>query len=119
MCRFFVFGLFLILSVSCRSSSGVVKKNYIAREGNGNEGVELIRRSDCFNCHAKEKKLIGPSFISVSEKYEATEKNLRMLSEKILEGGKGHWGEIPMTPHPDLSREDAEAIVRYILLFKQ
>jgi cytochrome c len=83
------------------------------------QGIALIAKNDCYTCHQIEDHLIGPSFVSVSEKYSATEKNLKMLTEKIIEGGKGHWGKIMMTHHPSLSQEDAEAIVKYILLLKK
>src|SRR5215467_6893479 len=82
-------------------------------------GPALVAKNDCYTCHQVEDKLNGPSFLAVSEKYEATEKNLKMLSEKIIKGGNGHWGEIMMTPHPSLSHEDAEAIVKYILSLKK
>ena len=115
----FIFVLFLILFESCRTSSGLEKQVYIVRNGTEDKGAELIKGSDCFTCHANERELVGPSFISVSEKYAATEKNLKMLSKKILDGGKGHWGKVPMVPHPSLPKDDAETIVRYILLLKK
>ena len=42
-----------------------------------------------------------------------------MLSEKIIKGGSGVWGAIPMTPHPAVKQEDAEAMVKYVLLLKK
>jgi cytochrome c len=41
-----------------------------------------------------------------------------MLADKIIKGGAGVWGQIPMTPHPNLSKQDAEQIVKYVLLLK-
>jgi len=82
------------------------------------QGTALIAQNDCYTCHQVEDNLLGPPFISISEKYSATQKNLDMLSQKIIKGGKGHWGEVMMTPHPALKQADAEAIVKYILLLK-
>jgi cytochrome c len=42
-----------------------------------------------------------------------------MLAAKIISGGKGNWGNISMTPHPELSMDDAKAMVQYILLLKK
>ena len=41
------------------------------------------------------------------------------LAGKIITGGSGVWGPALMTPHPTVSKEDAEAMVRYILLLKK
>lgn len=82
------------------------------------KGLELVGKSDCLTCHKVNDKLIGPSYKDVANKYEATEENISMLASKIIKGGKGVWGEIPMTPHPQISEEDAKAMVKYVLLLK-
>jgi len=84
----------------------------------GKDGKALIEGSDCRTCHKDDAKLIGPSYKEVAKKYESNEKNIKMLGEKILKGGQGVWGEIPMAGHPNLSQEDAEAMVKYILTIK-
>ena len=82
------------------------------------KGLELVGKSDCLTCHKVNDKLIGPSYKDVANKYEATEENISMLASKIIKGGKGVWGEIPMTPHPQISEDDAKAMVKYVLLLK-
>jgi cytochrome c len=57
--------------------------------------------------------------MDVAKKYPSTPANVKMLAEKIIKGGTGVWGEIPMTPHPAVSQEDAEAMVTYILSMKK
>ncbi|MBF9254337.1 c-type cytochrome [Pontibacter sp. 172403-2] len=79
------------------------------------KGESLIASSDCLSCHQIDKKLVGPAYKDVAKKYEATEKNIDYLSSKIIQGGAGVWGQIPMTPHPDLSKENASEMVKYIL----
>ncbi len=81
----------------------------------GKDGKALIEGSDCRTCHKDDAKLIGPSYKDVAAKYESNDKNIKMLAEKVLKGGQGVWGEIPMAGHPNLSIEDAEAMVKYIL----
>lgn len=83
------------------------------------KGLELIGKSDCLTCHKVSDKVIGPSYKDVAEKYENTEENIAMLAGKIIKGGQGVWGNIPMTPHPAITEDDAKAMVKYILLLKK
>ena len=79
------------------------------------EGMALVAASDCKTCHHVENKIIGPAHKEVAQKYEFTEANVKMLAEKIIKGGQGVWGQIPMTPHPDVNQDDAEKMARYVL----
>ena len=81
-------------------------------------GKELIAKSDCLTCHKEDAKVIGPSYKEVAKKYEATDANVKLLAGKIIAGGQGVWGEIPMSAHPQVSQADAESMVRYILSLK-
>jgi cytochrome c len=83
------------------------------------DGKALIEASDCRTCHKDDSKLIGPAYQDVAKKYENNEANLKMLAEKIIKGGQGNWGEIPMAGHPNVSEEDASAMVEYILSMKK
>src|SRR5438045_8307765 len=84
------------------------------------KGLELAAKSDCFTCHQVEDKLTGPSYRDVANKYAGMPDTIvAHLAGKIISGGSGVWGQIIMTPHPGLSEADAEAIVRYVLLFKK
>ena len=84
----------------------------------GKDGKALIAGSDCLACHKEKEKLVGPAYADVAKKYENNTKNVKMLAEKIIAGGQGNWGEIPMAAHPNVSQEDAEAMVNYILSIK-
>ena len=83
------------------------------------KGLALIAGSDCLTCHKVAEKNIGPAYQDVAAKYENTDDNIEMLAGKIIKGGSGNWGAIPMTPHANLSEEDAEAMVKYIFLLKK
>jgi cytochrome c len=85
----------------------------------GKDGKALIEASDCRTCHQDAVKVIGPAYADVAKKYPNTPANVKMLAGKVIAGGKGVWGEIPMTPHPNVSQEDAEAMVSYILSMKK
>jgi cytochrome c len=83
------------------------------------KGLEKVKGSDCTGCHQVERKLIGPSYADVAAKYENTEENVTMLAQKVIAGGVGVWGEVPMSAHPNLSEEDAKDMVRYVLLLRK
>jgi cytochrome c len=81
-------------------------------------GKALIAKSDCMACHKLDVKLVGPGFKQIAKKYPANEENTNTLAKKVVEGGSGVWGAIPMSPHPALSVDDAKKIVTYILSVK-
>lgn len=80
---------------------------------------KLMAKSDCMVCHNKEKKIIGPSFVDIANKYPANTKNINYLVDKIIKGGSGVWGSIPMGAHVGYNKEDAKTIVKYILSLKK
>ncbi|MFN3840115.1 MAG: c-type cytochrome [Cyclobacteriaceae bacterium] len=79
------------------------------------KGEQLVNASDCKTCHHQVNKIIGPSHLDVAKKYEFTSANVTLLANRIIQGGSGVWGDVPMTPHPDLSVTDAENMARYVL----
>ncbi len=84
------------------------------------KGLELVSKSNCLTCHKVDEALTGPKYRDVANKYAAMPDTIvRHLAGKIITGGKGVWGEVYMTPHPEVSQEDAEAMVKYILLLKK
>ncbi len=83
------------------------------------KGLTLIAKSDCLTCHKTDAKLIGPPYKEVAAKYENTEANVKMLAAKVIKGGAGVWGPVPMTPHPAVSEADAEQMVKYVLLLRK
>ena len=83
------------------------------------KGMSLVAGSDCLTCHKVSEKNIGPSYKDVAAKYENTDENIELLASKIMKGGGGVWGAIPMTAHANIKQEDAEAMVKYILLLKK
>ena len=78
------------------------------------QGEALVKASDCKTCHHATNKIIGPSHTDVAKKYEFTEANVKLLANKIITGGSGVWGEVPMTAH-DIPMDQAEKMARYVL----
>lgn len=80
-------------------------------------GETLVARSDCSSCHHLSERVIGPSYQEIAGKYSAQDTDL--LADKIINGGQGVWGNVPMTPHSAISKEDARQMVQYILSQKK
>lgn len=77
--------------------------------------AELAKSKNCVACHSVERKMIGPPYKAVAERYGKDESAIKVLSEKIVKGGGGSWGQLPMPPQPSVSPEEAEALVKWIL----
>ena len=80
-----------------------------------NPGEKLINKSDCLGCHNKTNKIIGPAYVEIAKKYPATEKNINMLADKIIKGGTGFWGNMPLTDHATIKKDAQKLMVKYIL----
>jgi cytochrome c len=82
-------------------------------------GKTLIETSDCKACHTVDHTVVGPGFIAISEKYQNKPNEISKLASKIIIGGAGVWGNHYMNAHPQLSKENATTIVKYILSLSQ
>ena len=87
------------------------------------KGLEMIGASDCTTCHRLHKETagvaIGPSYSEVAAKYSpAADTTVDRIVKKIIAGGSGVWGSVPMTPHPALAPADVKVMVTYILSLK-
>lgn len=78
-------------------------------------GKVAIAESDCKSCHLIDQKSAGPSYRDVAKRYAKDVRAVEVLSDKILNGGSGNWGEVAMAAHPQLSKEQAGQMVEYIL----
>ena len=60
----------------------------------------LAQSKNCLACHAVDKKLVGPAYTEVAKKYKGNKDAEAMLIKKVINGGGGVWGTIPMPPNP-------------------
>ncbi|MFA4868414.1 MAG: c-type cytochrome [Pedobacter sp.] len=95
--------------------SGVAKSQTTDPKKDIELGKALIAKSDCFACHKPDGKLVGPSYADIAKKYKNTDANTTMLAGKIIKGGSGTWGQIPMAAHPKITQVDAKKMVAFIL----
>ncbi len=82
-------------------------------------GLDLVAKSDCFTCHKLTEKAIGPAYADIAAKYMGNQTAIDSLPGKIIKGGAGIWGTVPMTPHPTIPQEDAKAMVTYVMSIKK
>lgn len=78
-------------------------------------GKRLMDLSDCKACHDVVKKSIGPAYRDVAKKYKGQRDIESRLADKIINGGGGVWGEQAMSAHPQIKKEEAKEIVKYIM----
>ncbi|MEO8278801.1 MAG: c-type cytochrome [Ideonella sp.] len=79
---------------------------------------DLATKKNCMACHALDKKLVGPSYKDVAAKYAAQKDAVDVLSQKVMKGGSGNWGPVPMPANPQVSDAEAKELVRWILTIK-
>ena len=82
------------------------------------KALTIIENSDCRTCHLIEEKNIGPAWRDVAKKYADSANAVEYLSHKIINGGSGVWGQVPMAAHPTMSQDDAETLAKFVLLLK-
>lgn len=78
----------------------------------------LAKSKNCMACHATDKKLVGPAYKEVAKKYAGDAKAADMLATKIVKGGSGVWGAIPMPANTQVSDADAKKLASWVLSLK-
>ena len=79
---------------------------------------ELAKKHACTACHSVDKKLVGPGYKEVANKYRGDAKAEAMLVEKVKKGGVGTWGQVPMPPNAQVPDADVKALVKWVLSLK-
>ncbi|QSA99033.1 c-type cytochrome [Methylococcus sp. EFPC2] len=79
---------------------------------------ELAKAKGCLNCHAIDVKKVGPAYREVAKKYEGQADAAARLGDKIVQGGAGAWGTLPMPPNPAVKPEEAKQLANWILNLK-
>jgi cytochrome c len=112
--------IFIVILNSCGGNNKKETKSAdITQSKEYQEGLALVAKNKCLTCHAVNETITGPPYSEIAKKYASYPDTIvGHLAGKVISGGNGVWGEIFMTPHPDVSKEDAEKMVKYILLLK-
>jgi cytochrome c len=86
----------------------------LAMSQNAPNGPALAGKYGCLICHNVDNKVVGPAFKAVAEKYRGQDAATNLV-QKVINGGAGQWGRVPMPPHPNVPPEEVKSIVNWIL----
>ena len=78
----------------------------------------LATAKNCMACHAVDKKLVGPAYKDVAAKYAGQKDAVDKLAVKIMKGGSGVWGPVPMPANPQVTEADAKKLAAWVLTIK-
>ncbi len=81
--------------------------------------ADLAQKKNCMACHAVDKKLVGPAYQDVAAKYAGQKDAVDKLSQKVIKGGAGVWGPVPMPANTAVSDAEAKQLVQWILTQKK
>ena len=79
---------------------------------------DLAKKHNCFACHAVDKKVVGPAYKQVADKYRGDKAAAAKLVEKVKKGGAGVWGPVPMPPNAAVPDAEVKKLVDWILSLK-
>ena len=77
--------------------------------------ADLAKAKNCMACHAVANKLVGPAYKDVAAKYAGQKDAEDKLVAKVLKGGSGAWGAVPMPANPQVSEAEAHTLVKWVL----
>ncbi len=83
-------------------------------QANEPPGLSLIRKSDCLNCHASNRPLVGPSFVDIAKKYRDQPHELEKSVQRVIQGSSGVWGKVGMLPHAQHTPAEVQQMVQYV-----
>src|SRR4051812_20601881 len=78
----------------------------------------LANAKNCMSCHAVDKKLVGPAYKDVAAKYSGQKDAADRLATKIMKGGAGVWGPVPMPANPQVNEAEAKKLAAWVLTLK-
>lgn len=81
--------------------------------------AELAQKKNCMACHAIDKKVVGPAYQDVAAKYAGQKDAVDKLSQKVVKGGAGVWGPVPMPANTTVNDAEAKQLVTWILSLKK
>ena len=80
--------------------------------------AELAQKKNCMACHAVDKKIVGPSYKDVAAKYANDNDAVAKLANKIIKGGAGVWGPVPMPANAQVSPDEAKKLAAWVMAAK-
>jgi len=78
----------------------------------------LANAKNCMSCHAIDRKLVGPAYKDVATKYAGQKDAVDRLAAKIMKGGSGVWGPVPMPANSQVNEAEAKKLAAWVLTLK-
>ncbi len=78
----------------------------------------LATSKNCMACHALDKKLVGPAYKDVAAKYASDKAAVDKLAAKIMKGGSGVWGPVPMPANAQVNDAEAKKLAAWVMSLK-
>ena len=78
----------------------------------------LATAKNCMTCHAIDKKVVGPAYKDVAAKYAGDKGAVDKLAAKIMKGGSGVWGPVPMPANTQVNEAEAKKLAAWVLSLK-
>ncbi|HWP12984.1 MAG TPA: c-type cytochrome [Ramlibacter sp.] len=79
----------------------------------------LATSKNCMACHALDKKLVGPAYKDVAAKYAGQKDAVDKLAVKIMKGGSGVWGPVPMPANTQVNEAEAKKLASWVMSLKK
>lgn len=115
----------IIIFVSCNNQNtppnensrtdSIINSGGQSAEKQYEKGAMLLTKNDCFTCHSIDKKIVGPSYADIAARYHNDQKYADYLSQSVVKGSKGIYGDEVMTPHDNVPYDDIREMLKYIL----
>jgi len=93
----------------------VLHFQYVLASSEDQTAFAVAKQNACLGCHASNKKIVGPSFQAIAQKYKDDPRSQIFLKNKIAKGGAGSWGVVPMPANPKLSDADLSLLTSWVL----
>ncbi|WP_426110589.1 c-type cytochrome [Massilia sp. PWRC2] len=99
-------------------SAGMFVSMAAANVALADPGLDLAKAKNCMACHAVGAKLVGPAYKDVAAKYAGQKDAESKLAQKVMKGGGGVWGPVPMPANAQVSPAEATTLVKWVLAQK-
>lgn len=86
--------------------------------GSAMASLELAKAKNCMACHSVDNKVVGPAYKDVAKKYAGDKTAEAKLTQKVIKGGSGVWGAVPMPANAQVSEAEAKTLVKWVLSLK-
>ena len=86
-----------------------------AQQPDAKQALALVEKHGCASCHQPDQRILGPSYQEIAAKYKGKPEVIKALTIKVIKGGSGVWGQIPMTPNEGIPETELQTMLQWIM----